>query len=142
MAVIVQDANFPYAPDDHADAQENATQISEVGITEIEGFGIIEQNTDADWFKFTTGAGNVSINVDVLGYKPNLDVWAGLFDSSGNFIQDSNPQDDLNAAFTDVNLTAGEYFIKIDGVARNNTCLLYTSPSPRDKRQSRMPSSA
>ena len=26
--------------------------------------------------------------------------------------------------------------------ARNGTCLLYTSPSPRDKRQSRMPSSA
>ena len=25
---------------------------------------------------------------------------------------------------------------------RINTCLLYTSPSPRDKRQSRMPSSA
>ena len=25
---------------------------------------------------------------------------------------------------------------------RNNSCLLYTSPSPRDKRQSRMPSSA
>ena len=24
----------------------------------------------------------------------------------------------------------------------NDTCLLYTSPSPRDKRQSRMPSSA
>ena len=27
-------------------------------------------------------------------------------------------------------------------VARRVTCLLYTSPSPRDKRQSRMPSSA
>ena len=27
-------------------------------------------------------------------------------------------------------------------VARNQFCLLYTSPSPRDKRQSRMPSSA
>ena len=26
--------------------------------------------------------------------------------------------------------------------ARSNSCLLYTSPSPRDKRQSRMPSSA
>ena len=25
---------------------------------------------------------------------------------------------------------------------RNKACLLYTSPSPRDKRQSRMPSSA
>ena len=27
-------------------------------------------------------------------------------------------------------------------IRRNNICLLYTSPSPRDKRQSRMPSSA
>ena len=27
-------------------------------------------------------------------------------------------------------------------IARQNGCLLYTSPSPRDKRQSRMPSSA
>ena len=33
---------------------------------------------------------------------------------------------------------------KIEGleVAATNACLLYTSPSPRDKRQSRMPSSA
>ena len=28
------------------------------------------------------------------------------------------------------------------GQAKEDTCLLYTSPSPRDKRQSRMPSSA
>ena len=30
----------------------------------------------------------------------------------------------------------------LDLTPRQNTCLLYTSPSPRDKRQSRMPSSA
>ena len=30
----------------------------------------------------------------------------------------------------------------IYGPEKNNVCLLYTSPSPRDKRQSRMPSSA
>ena len=29
-----------------------------------------------------------------------------------------------------------------DGIAKGIGCLLYTSPSPRDKRQSRMPSSA
>ena len=29
-----------------------------------------------------------------------------------------------------------------DGISRAGICLLYTSPSPRDKRQSRMPSSA
>ena len=29
-----------------------------------------------------------------------------------------------------------------EGLEASNICLLYTSPSPRDKRQSRMPSSA
>ena len=36
------------------------------------------------------------------------------------------------------------YKLKLDRLANNpyRSCLLYTSPSPRDKRQSRMPSSA
>ena len=32
--------------------------------------------------------------------------------------------------------------VGLDKFAKSNGCLLYTSPSPRDKRQSRMPSSA
>ena len=32
--------------------------------------------------------------------------------------------------------------LETDGVVEAMACLLYTSPSPRDKRQSRMPSSA
>ena len=32
--------------------------------------------------------------------------------------------------------------IQLDSNKKVNLCLLYTSPSPRDKRQSRMPSSA
>ena len=32
--------------------------------------------------------------------------------------------------------------LRLGGLARALACLLYTSPSPRDKRQSRMPSSA
>ena len=32
--------------------------------------------------------------------------------------------------------------ITVHGAGRTDSCLLYTSPSPRDKRQSRMPSSA
>ena len=37
-----------------------------------------------------------------------------------------------------------ELLLVIDALKRSSakTCLLYTSPSPRDKRQSRMPSSA
>ena len=37
--------------------------------------------------------------------------------------------------------TIRNYF-KEKNIKINNICLLYTSPSPRDKRQSRMPSSA
>ena len=33
-------------------------------------------------------------------------------------------------------------YVKYTATGTDNTCLLYTSPSPRDKRQSRMPSSA
>ena len=39
--------------------------------------------------------------------------------------------------------TAEKMIERIDQIRRQgNSCLLYTSPSPRDKRQSRMPSSA
>ena len=34
------------------------------------------------------------------------------------------------------------FSLKMTGVKKDKICLLYTSPSPRDKRQSRMPSSA
>ena len=49
-------------------------------------------------------------------------------------------------------LVCAAWFVSLDAVdvafteaavgAGGSTCLLYTSPSPRDKRQSRMPSSA
>ena len=55
----------------------------------------------------------------------------------------------LLTAFTNyLNVSANYYrgkvvsFIEEDLSATTITCLLYTSPSPRDKRQSRMPSSA
>ena len=43
-----------------------------------------------------------------------------------------------------VGLPAGNYTIGLidNSIIDNNTCLLYTSPSPRDQRGSRMPSSA
>ena len=51
-----------------------------------------------------------------------------------------------------MDLIAGEGMVSVNGLVGSGlrprldgielTCLLYTSPSPRDKRQSRMPSSA
>ncbi|MEM6468823.1 MAG: choice-of-anchor D domain-containing protein [Planctomycetota bacterium] len=121
LALITRAVNFPYLEDDFPNDRSSAVPLEEIETTGVEAFGIIERNTDVDWFKFTTGAGNVSFNFDVLGYKPNLDVWAGLFDSSGTFIAEANPQDALDASLTDVALDAGTYYLKIDGVARNGS---------------------
>ena len=51
----------------------------------------------------------------------------------------------LYAFYTDMTITPeGIAALPADerGLYENEPCLLYTSPSPRDKRQSRMPSSA
>ena len=46
--------------------------------------------------------------------------------------------------WSDRNVVAKERLSRVDleTILRIGDCLLYTSPSPRDKRQSRMPSSA
>ena len=54
------------------------------------------------------------------------------------FTPDFNVAQMYSAIQPDLTATAG---VVLDPVT-NTTCLLYTSPSPRDKRQSRMPSSA
>ena len=43
---------------------------------------------------------------------------------------------------TEGNQALAEKLIRVDLKVEQLACLLYTSPSPRDKRQSRMPSSA
>ena len=51
----------------------------------------------------------------------------------------------LNAYLADIDRQAQEHFERlIEGMkqAQGITCLLYTSPSPRDRTRSRMPSSA
>ena len=52
--------------------------------------------------------------------------------------------DEKVLAFRDVNAQAPEHFLVIpkEHIATANDCLLYTSPSPRDRTRSRMPSSA
>ena len=55
----------------------------------------------------------------------------------------TNPQLTIDmSAVSDSNSVGLALMIEWLAIARSENCLLYTSPSPRDKRQSRMPSSA
>ena len=60
-------------------------------------------------------------------FSNDLDPAAGLILLRAMFKDEAGASDLLNAAATN------DYFM---------TCLLYTSPSPRDRQKSRMPSSA
>ena len=52
------------------------------------------------------------------------------------------PTPEPNTEVVEAGGAAGDQAVEGDVAANQLTCLLYTSPSPRDKRQSRMPSSA
>ena len=57
----------------------------------------------------------------------------------------STPEDSSIGVFNGITKVCSNANVdpsKITSVMHGTTCLLYTSPSPRDKRQSRMPSSA
>ena len=56
-------------------------------------------------------------------YKPRVEVTIKNLKTSREYLSDAEAQADVDSAVTD-------------------TCLLYTSPSPRDRTRSRMPSSA
>ena len=47
-----------------------------------------------------------------------------------------------NKSVFNANISLNDPKIYFETIEVDSTCLLYTSPSPRDKRQSRMPSSA
>ena len=81
-------------------------------------------------------------HVCAIGYQPGSYHWI-FMDWTSKFFQTwiYHPlaaKDVINWAKNERNATIVSYRPRRD----KNSCLLYTSPSPRDKRQSRMPSSA
>ena len=77
----------------------------------------------------------------LLGSHPCYDTESDLVDHVSDVVSDTHQEFAISTEVDDVGLRAEEVTEWVDDPS-NNDCLLYTSPSPRDKRQSRMPSSA
>ena len=107
---------FSYRADDHGNTFAVATPLEITETTDFTSFGIIEQNNDVDLFSFETVGGNVSFEIHPYLTHPNLDLWAGIYDSAGSLLAQSNPSDNVSASFTDVALGAGTFFLKVEGV--------------------------
>jgi len=116
LAVITTTNGFGYRADDFGDIIGTAGSFNIAGGASVSAFGIIEQNTDVDYFRFETGTGNVSFSLTPHSDRPDLDIWAGIYNSTGTLLNESNPSNSTSASFTNVALAAGTYYLKIDGV--------------------------
>ena len=77
------------------------------------------------------------MGVSANGCHTNMSLWSGGEDRINRLHHDSLPA--LDEVFT--YRSGGDNKFNPEGTY-NQTCLLYTSPSPRDRQKSRMPSSA
>lgn len=110
-------AGVAYRADLHGNSIATASALNVIG-TSIVDSGVIEQGNDLDVFSFQTGAGNISISVQstIAGTHGNLNVKAELLNAAGQIVATSDSTSTINAVFSNLAVTAGQYFLRIDGV--------------------------
>ena len=118
LQIITTQNGFGYRTDDTGNTIATAKALTVSG-TSVSGSGIIERNTDVDFYRFNTGAGAISLTVNPFSRGANLDVLAELYNSAGTLIASSNPTDLLSANIT-ANVAAGTYYFKIDGIGKGS----------------------
>jgi hypothetical protein len=136
LNIITTKNGFGYKADDHGDFLNNASTLTSDSSNKFSAFGTIERNTDRDAFLFTTGGGNVSLNIGAAsrGYLSdgsgnydqqyldprgsNLDILVNIFDAQGTPIAQASPADAISSSFN-FNLGAGVYYIEIDGIGKS-----------------------
>ena len=118
LAIITNGNNgINYRTDDHGGDLVSASSLVIQSDATVFDSGIIEQNTDLDFFSFTTLAGTINLDIDPFYRGPNLDVLATLYDSVGAVVATSNPLDYLDASFS-LSLAAGTYYLSVDGTSK------------------------
>jgi hypothetical protein len=125
MAIISNATNgFGYRAQDHGQTLGTANPLTLSG-TSISGSGVIAQTTDTDYFSFTTGAGAVTLNVNVAQYGPTLHARAQLFDASGNLIATAADANNLSQTIS-TTLAAGTYYIAVESFGQYGDVGQYT----------------
>ena len=118
LSIITTRNGFGYRSDDHGDSRQSATTLA-FSQDALSASGIIERNTDFDYFSFTAVAGDLSLDLLPFERGPNLDIAASLFDAAGSLIVASNPVGSLSASLS-ATLAAGQYFVSVTGVGQGS----------------------
>ena len=144
-----------------SDATSNVSATVQTGEPRtVEGPGFCGASTELEatiWWRIIGNGGVISINTS----GSNFDTVLAVYRAPDPLIEDLPCNDDADGLGQDSRVSfqsvAGQpYLIQVGGcrmcgaqsegptgnVVLNVNCLLYTSPSPRDRTRSRMPSSA
>ncbi len=121
LNIITTQNGFTYRSDDYGNTQAAAFQLLPQGSSVVSAtYGLIERNSDADYFSFWSNAGAIALNVDPLPLGPNLAVRADLYDANGTLLTTVNPAGQLNAPVNFTLGSAGQYFLKITGTGKGD----------------------
>jgi PKD repeat protein len=118
---VIQTYGLPVISDDHGNTNTAATVLSGGNITSS---GIIMTRSDVDVFQFSTGDGNVVINLNPASYGANLDIQAKIANAQGNIVATINPLG-LPASINQF-LSAGVYYLTVDGVGAGDLTTGYS----------------
>ena len=119
LYIITTNNGFGYRPDDYGDTTSTATTLSVNGYNEFYAEGIIEQNTDSDYFKVVlTKTSDLYIKMSPSSYNCSLDTQLKLYNSSGSQIASNASTTSLSSEILVRNLAAGTYYIQ----AQNDGC--------------------
>lgn len=121
LAKITTQNGFTYRSDDNGDSQSAATALLPQGASQVGPvYGVVERNTDSDYFSFWSDAGAISLLVNPAPLGPNLAVQAQLYDTAGSLLTTVNPAGALNAPVNFTLAAAGQYFLKVSGTGKGD----------------------
>ena len=138
MSDIFKDGSVPF-PDYDREDTDNFTRKAEF-TDDVFVYGNLYANIKSENITFSETTSFANVNVE------NIFLGGGIVGSSGIFdCLTAKNKFDVGLAgtvFTAISETDGCGSISSPGRVGIGSCLLYTSPSPRDRQKSRMPSSA
>jgi len=120
ISSLTNQNKFGYRNDDYGSSRATAQNfvLTSLGRGQIQG--IIERNTDSDWFKVVIPDGVATINATPAVRGANLDIKLDLLDENGVQVVSSNPVGALNASITRT-LREGTYYVRIQGTGKGAT---------------------
>ena len=115
---------FGYRTDDHGNSYGTATAASLSGTT-LSGSGLVGRMSDQDYFSFSTGAGQITLNIDLESGITNLDSVLELRASDGSLITTIDPSNSFGATLT-TTVAAGDYYLVVRSTGEYGSVGEYT----------------